>query len=41
MDEYTIVIADDHTMMREGIRYIIDDTAGLKVIGEAATAWNS
>ncbi len=35
MSEYSIILADDHTMMREGIRNLIDTVQGLKVIGEA------
>jgi DNA-binding NarL/FixJ family response regulator len=35
MSEYTIVLADDHALMREGIRNIIEAVPGLKVIGEA------
>lgn len=34
MKEYTIILADDHVMMREGIRGLIDGVAGLKVVGE-------
>ncbi len=35
MSRYTIILADDHTLMREGIRNIIEAVPGLKVIGEA------
>jgi two-component system, NarL family, response regulator NreC len=35
MKDYTIVIADDHVMMREGIKNIISAVDGLVVIGEA------
>lgn len=35
MSDYTIVLADDHALMREGIRNIIEAVPGLKVIGEA------
>ena len=35
MNDYTIVLADDHALMREGIRNIIEAIPGLKVIGEA------
>jgi len=35
MSEYTIILADDHALMREGIRNIIEAVPGLKVIGEA------
>jgi DNA-binding NarL/FixJ family response regulator len=35
MKPYTIVLADDHTMMREGIRSLIDAVENLEVVGEA------
>lgn len=35
MRDYTIIIADDHTMMREGIRLILGEGERLRVIGEA------
>ncbi|BBO86066.1 response regulator [Desulfosarcina ovata] len=35
MSDYTIIIADDHVMMREGIQYMINAVAGLCVIGQA------
>lgn len=35
MERYRIVIADDHSMMRHGLRRIIEENAGLEVIGEA------
>jgi len=35
MTDYTIILADDHTLLREGIRNMIDSASGLKVIGEA------
>lgn len=34
MNEYTIVLADDHVLLREGIRNMIETVKGLKVIGE-------
>jgi DNA-binding NarL/FixJ family response regulator len=34
MNDYTIILADDHVMMREGIKSLIDAVAGLKVIAE-------
>lgn len=36
MTGYRIVLADDHTLFRHGIRRIIDEADGLSVIGEAA-----
>ncbi|MDX9786565.1 MAG: response regulator transcription factor [Desulfobacterales bacterium] len=35
MKEYAIVLADDHVMMREGIKTLINAAKGLKVIAEA------
>jgi DNA-binding NarL/FixJ family response regulator len=35
MKEFCIILADDHTMMREGIKNLIDLKEGIKVIGEA------
>lgn len=36
MDEITIILADDHPIVRKGLREIIDDDRRLKVIAEAA-----
>ena len=35
MKDYTIILADDHAMMREGIKSMIDAVDGLAVTGEA------
>ena len=35
MTDYTIVLADDHAILRQGIRVIIESVPGLKIIGEA------
>ncbi|WP_419656358.1 two component system response regulator, LuxR-type [Desulfosarcina variabilis str. Montpellier] len=35
MSDYSIIIADDHAMMREGIRIILNEMNGLAVLGEA------
>ena len=35
MEPYRIVIADDHSLFRKGIRRLIQDIPGLEVIGEA------
>ena len=35
MDEITIILADDHPIVRKGLREIIDDDRRLKVIAEA------
>jgi DNA-binding NarL/FixJ family response regulator len=34
--EYGIILADDHALMREGIRNLINATKGLQVIGEVS-----
>ncbi len=36
-DKTTVVIADDHTVVRQGLRLLIDNEAGLQVIAEAGT----
>jgi DNA-binding NarL/FixJ family response regulator len=36
MKTITIVLADDHELMREGTRYILEQNSDLKVVGEAA-----
>jgi CheY-like chemotaxis protein len=36
VSEYTIILADDHVLMRDGIRNIIEAVGGLKVVGEAS-----
>ncbi|CAB5156594.1 hypothetical protein D3OALGA1CA_4768 [Olavius algarvensis associated proteobacterium Delta 3] len=36
MSAYRIVLADDHAMLREGIKSIIDETRNLQVVGEAS-----
>ena len=35
MDRYRIVLADDHVLIRQGLRRIIEGVADLEVIGEA------
>lgn len=35
MADYTIILADDHTLLREGIRTVIESVRGLEVVGEA------
>jgi DNA-binding NarL/FixJ family response regulator len=32
-----VVVADDHAIVREGIRQVLDGTEGITVVGEAAT----
>src|SRR3954454_4499826 len=36
-DQITIVIADDHTVVRQGLRLLVDNEAGLQVVAEAGT----
>lgn len=36
MKLYSIVIADDHALVRNGLRQLIESTPGLRVVGEAA-----
>ncbi len=36
MTPYRVIVADDHTLMREGIRNIIDGEKELSVVGEAS-----
>ena len=36
-EKTTVVIADDHTVVRQGLRLLIDNEAGLQVIAEAGT----
>lgn len=33
-----VLVADDHTVVREGIRHVLEREAGFTVVGEAATA---
>jgi DNA-binding NarL/FixJ family response regulator len=35
MSSYRIVLADDHVLLRQGLKRIIDEMAGMEVIGEA------
>src|SRR6204780_5832544 len=35
-DEIRILIADDHPLMRKGLRLSVEEDPGLKVVGEAA-----
>jgi two-component system, NarL family, response regulator NreC len=36
-DQTTVLIADDHTVVRQGLRMLIDNEDGLQVIAEAGT----
>ena len=35
MENYRIVLADDHIIFRQGMKRLIDEEPGLKVVGEA------
>jgi hypothetical protein len=34
--DYTLMLADSHSLVRQGIRNIIDAAADLKIVGQAA-----
>ena len=36
MSNYRVIVADDHTLMRDGIRNIIESRKELSVVGEAS-----
>jgi two-component system response regulator NreC len=36
-DQLTVVLADDHTVVRQGLRFLIDNEDGLHVVAEAGT----
>lgn len=36
MNKYTVILADDHSLLRHGIRQILEKQGNLEVIGEAA-----
>ncbi len=36
MSKIRIVVADDHTIVREGVRLLLDAQADMEVVGEAA-----
>jgi two-component system response regulator NreC len=37
-DEITIVLADDHAVVRAGLRLLLDQAGGLRVVSEAGDA---
>jgi two-component system response regulator NreC len=37
-DDITIVLADDHAVVRSGLRLLLDQTSGLRVVSEAGDA---
>jgi DNA-binding NarL/FixJ family response regulator len=36
MDIYRVILADDHTLFRSGVRRILEEVSGVQVMGEAA-----
>lgn len=36
-DEVTVLLVDDHVVLRDGLRLLLDDEEGLRVVGEAGT----
>ena len=36
-DQLTVVLADDHTVVRQGLRFLIDNEDGMRVVAEAGT----
>ena len=41
MDRYLIVLADDHVLIRQGLRKIIKGVADLEVVGEAGDGFRA
>ena len=37
MNKIKVLIADDHALMRDGVRLVLDDADGISVVGEART----
>jgi len=35
-EEITVLLADDHSLVRRGFRRILEDEEGMKVVGEAS-----
>ncbi|RUT78334.1 response regulator transcription factor [Ancylomarina longa] len=35
MEDYKIIIVDDHRIFRKGLRFLLDDMEGINVVGEA------
>ncbi len=36
MDPYKIILADDHPIFRQGVKNVVEQVPGLKIVGEAA-----
>jgi DNA-binding NarL/FixJ family response regulator len=41
MSEIRVLIADDHSIVRAGIRSLIEGYTGIKVVGEASSGWEA
>jgi two-component system response regulator NreC len=41
MERIRIVIADDHAVMRTGLRLLLDEQADMEVVGEAGDGWET
>ncbi len=35
----TVLLADDHPIVRQGLKHLIEAEADLKMVGEASMAW--
>ena len=40
MNPCRIILADDHALLRQGLKRILGEIAGLEVVGEARTGWS-
>lgn len=40
-EQVRIIIADDHALVRESLRDMLEDELGLEVVGEAANGWEA
>ena len=41
MNKITVVVAEDHTIVRKGICSLFDAKSGIEVVGEAADGWEA
>jgi len=41
INPYRIVLADDHVILQQGLRMVLERKAGLKVIGEVSDGFES
>jgi len=41
MDKIAVLIADDHTLFRRGVRKMLEAEEDMEVVGEAATVWEA